>query len=1410
MEAKKAAARKSRLGARPSASASSSAAAKVFSLKQKTEGLPSAPQLVGRIVEKGFSPDSDSDSSSLAPSSLPQPTVLPFPVARHRSHGPHWSPTIPDQELFEEDMDVDMDGIGYDSVATFAKPIERKEKKELNFSQWRDLVSNNDPNPPKIRQKVVKPSPKTTEREIKEINVPLIKDVPMRDAQEETSQNLRPVSLREEIDSENTARLNQMSAEEIAEVQKEIMEKMNPALLDMLKRRGKNKLENRSDSERERNREVKQKDAGATAGDWLKQSHGRVGDDSWKNWSNRVERVRLYRFKLNGDVLGIDPSLQQKDGQYKPDSVAERDFLRTEGDPAAIGYTINEAVSLTRSVIPGQRALALQLLTSILNNSLHDLQQEGDISEKGVDWQAVWAFALGPEPQLALSLRMALDDNHESVVLACARAIQSVLAYDMNENYFDISEKLPIRERHICTAPVFRTRPDLNQGFLRGGFWKYNTKPSNLLPDFHESENEGEDGNITIRDDIVVAEQDIAAGFIRMGILPRICYLLEMEPHPNLEEMLISILVALARHSPQSSDAILRCPRLIQAVGKVLMNQQMADISSLQIKAVTFLKILSKYDKRTCFELINHGIFQLALWNWFKSGFTLDNWITIKRENLKLSSSMLVEQLRFWRVYINHGLCISHFVDFFPVLCLFLTPPIFEKLVDENALEDFASVTAEAYLALYDLSLTLPILHSSVDTGTGGENVEKDTWKWSHAIPMVDLAVKWLELKSVPYFPPVISHDEDVDTARGCPLIWVFSSVLHMLNGVLQKIAPVDRTDKSNELRWLPDFVPRLGLALTNDFLEQNRSLLKKFSGMRKIHRERNIKSEDAILASMSCIQGLVQVANFVDSLVRRAKNACPEPQLTADSMTGGEILAAGIVNWAHHDLSEVFSMITADISSKWLAAQCLEVFGRVGPAPGIGFGWGSKGGGFWSLKSVLSRLDSRLVLDFIEIFPVLIPSIDVGINIAPDARNLRTINSLLGACLMVGPGDRTVLEKAIHMLFQAPVLKYLVFCINYYIPNVVSPTTAKFNFSEDEFSLFSEALISHFKSRWLDVKKKLKKEVKQQHENSLETIHEEVELMEKSERDNFMVIEWAHQRLPMPLHWFLSPLCGSRDMKIGLVLLLGLETLLHISESPSPLSGVALVWKLHSLSMCLSSDIDVLGEEKSRAVFEIIQEKYSQDLRKLQSQSLDFQKQIHENYSTFLEHCIEQFSAVSYGDVLYGRQVAIYLHRMVETGVRLNAWNLLTSACVLELLPPLESCVGGAHGYLEPAEDNDGILEAYAKSWISGGLDRAANRKSMAFTLAVHHLSSFLFNSGTDEKQVVRNKLMKSLLRYYSQKRQSEGMLKSLMENELDVSQEKLYREEISRRFEVMKTCCEGNSSLLMEVEKLRESTNR
>ena len=67
--------------------------------------------------------------------------------------------------------------------------------------------------------------------------------------------------------------------------------------------------------------------------------------------------------------------------------------------------------------------------------------------------------------------------------------------------------------------------------------------------------------------------------------------------------------------------------------------------------------------------------------------------------------------------------------------------------------------------------------------------------------------------------------------------------------------------------------------------------------------------------------------------------------------------------------------------------------------------------------------------------------------------------------------------------------------------------------------------------------------------------------------------------------------------------------------------------------------------------------------------------------------------------------------------------------------------------------QDNADILEAYVKSWTSGALDRAATRQSASYTLVLHHLSYFIFHSGSGDKQMLRNKLARSLLRDLSQK---------------------------------------------------------
>lgn len=63
--------------------------------------------------------------------------------------------------------------------------------------------------------------------------------------------------------------------------------------------------------------------------------------------------------------------------------------------------------------IPGQRSLSLHLLSTVLDKALQNIHQmqvqfdgrDANKVDKSIDWEAVWAYALGPEPELILSLR---------------------------------------------------------------------------------------------------------------------------------------------------------------------------------------------------------------------------------------------------------------------------------------------------------------------------------------------------------------------------------------------------------------------------------------------------------------------------------------------------------------------------------------------------------------------------------------------------------------------------------------------------------------------------------------------------------------------------------------------------------------------------------------------------------------------------------------------------------------------------------------------------------------------------------------------------------------------------------------------------------------------------------------------
>jgi hypothetical protein len=742
-------------------------------------------------------------------------------------------------------------------------------------------------------------------------------------------------------------------------------------------------------------------------------------------------------------------------------------------------------------------------------------------------------------------------------------------------------------------------------------------------------------------------------------------------------------------------------------------------------------------------------------WHLYQYVPSFDHWVKSGRENCKLSSALMVEQLRFWKICVQYGYCVSFFPDIFPALCLWLNPPIVEKLIQNSLLSEFTSISTEAYLVLEALARRLPNLFSQEHAGD-----DTEVWSWSCVSPMVDLAMKWIALKNDPHMSKLFEWQKGIrsdfvfqDTSV-TPLLWVYSAVMHMLCRVLERVIPEDSVNLhgSGELvPWLPEFVPKVGLEIVkNGFLSisgANSSEYPAGSGsfIEELFHLRQQSNSETSLASVCCLHGFLQVIVNMDKLIQLAKNAVHSPSQEYCISKEGKILEDGILKGSMVELRSLLNIFMKLVASGWHFVQSIEIFGRGGPAPGLGVGWGASGGGFWSAAVLLAQIDAGFLIYLLKIFQLL-SSTDTP-TVEAMTFTMQRINSALGACLTAGPRDSVIVEEALNILLHVHVLKFLGLCIQQFFHLNKRFKPFAWEFKEEDYLVFSETLASHFRNRWLSMKKKVKDTVNnscsgnktfKKGSAALDTIFEDLDTSKTTNQEpTSLAVEWAQQRLPLPTHWFLSPIstiCDSKHAglrrdktknlvqdpndlfevaKAGLFFNLGVEAMstFKSADVPSPVQCVPLVWKLHSLSVILLVGMGVLEEEKSRDVYEALQDIYGQLLdqartsissdlilknkadilpesrNKNNAEFLMFQTEIHESYSTFIETLVEQFSAISYGDLIFGRQVAVYLHRQVETPTRLAVWNTLTNACVLDLLPPLEKCIAEAEGYLEPVE---------------------------------------------------------------------------------------------------------------------------
>ncbi|XP_056282420.1 RNA polymerase II-associated protein 1 [Pseudoliparis swirei] len=310
------------------------------------------------------------------------------------------------------------------------------------------------------------------------------------------------------------------------------------------------------------------------------------------------------------------------------------------------GYSLQELFLLSRSQLIQQRSLALGTLSNILSKA-----RVGEYSS-ALKGRVVSTLL---DAGLLFLLRFALDDGVEGVMSAAVHALKALLVCEEDEECLD------------CTFSWFRGLASFP-----------------LLPSAQEEEEEEEDAGLPEnmkftakekeerKSDHDVARQDVIKGLLKMKLLPRLRYILEVfRPSPRVVQDVLQILTRIARHSSSSATQVLECPRLMETVLSEFLPASWTAPSSSSpqsvyglplASAMKLLRVLATSGRHTCARLLNSlGVKE-----------RLPCLLSTEPGELLLEPSEALrtttEAYRLWAVAAGYGQACTLYIDLYPSL----------------------------------------------------------------------------------------------------------------------------------------------------------------------------------------------------------------------------------------------------------------------------------------------------------------------------------------------------------------------------------------------------------------------------------------------------------------------------------------------------------------------------------------------------------------------------------------------------------------------------------------------------------------------------------------------------------------------------------------------------------------------
>ncbi|XP_072170727.1 RNA polymerase II-associated protein 1-like [Diadema setosum] len=436
------------------------------------------------------------------------------------------------------------------------------------------------------------------------------------------------------------------------------------------------------------------------------------------------------RFDFNGQLLSRNAKVPVREGLYHHGDEQE-----------APGYSLEELFTLSRSAVIQQRVLALQTLARVIYNYRTD--------SLGGDLKSPLISRLLKAGVLFL-LRWAIDDSNEGVLSAGIEALAALIIQPGDEEALD---KIYTWHQGFAVPPMLPQKREEGD------------------EDNDDDDEEEEEDQKESKPDQHIASQDVIKGLLKMSLLPRLRYILEVvRPSPPAILNSLSILIRIARHSLDSALAVFRCPRLVRVVFAEFLpttswTRQEDPVSNLYghptVLAMKLIRVLCVSRRYIADTLVSKHPLKAAILRY----------TSVEPTNMNLNVAeafhLSTESFRAWSACVRYGFACEAYREMYPLLMQQLQ--LFQRLsvLPLSSMEE--EVTYQVHrLQLIRASALISLLEGVVQVaGTAAElqarfamrndatNVEpsQDTLSpppidWSHVTglttPLEACAQRWL------------------------------------------------------------------------------------------------------------------------------------------------------------------------------------------------------------------------------------------------------------------------------------------------------------------------------------------------------------------------------------------------------------------------------------------------------------------------------------------------------------------------------------------------------------------------------------------------------------------------------------------------------------------------------------------